>query len=171
MGSPKDKLLTAAGCDPKWEVELFTAALKDTQVCLERRAKSLSWPDAERAKFAVTIALRAGDAAPLEPYIDCAPADLVAQSTTCGAYNYRKSEDLERLAAALKKFPDILRSPNWREFPAQPNDPRGYRWELHTDSERWKPCGMAGSALVSLREDPPGEFRIAGFAVSCLEDL
>ncbi len=171
LGSPSDKLLTTAGCDTKWEVELFTAALKEARACLAHRAASLSWPDAERAKFAITMSLRAGEAAPLKPYVDCAPADLVAQSTTCGAYSYRKSDDLERLAAAVKKYPDLLRSPSWREFPVQPTNPRSARWELHTDSERWEPCGMPGSALVSLREDPPGEYRIAGFAVTCLEDL
>ena len=169
LGSPSDKLLKAAGCDPKWEVSLFSKALKETRACLKARSKSPSWGDAEHAKFAVIMALRNGDASTLMPYVDCAPVDLVAQSTTCGAHSYRTAFDLSRLTTALKSNPDIIQWPSWREFPARPHDEQNVRWELHTLSYRWKPCGMQGAALVSLREDPPGEFRIAGFAASCFD--
>src|SRR5271154_3990064 len=43
LGSPSDRLLVQAGCDPKWEVSLFTAALKDPRACLAGRSKSLFW--------------------------------------------------------------------------------------------------------------------------------
>jgi len=169
MGSPPDKMLKLAGCDLKWEVTVFAAALKDTHACLSHRAQSAHWTDAERAKFTILTALRAGDAASLEPYVDCAPADLVAQATTCGTHFYRKPSELARLAAALQKAPDILAKPDWRQLPIPPNDPQKISWILYTDSDQWNPCSMPNSPIISLRQDPDGELRIAGFAVSCLE--
>jgi hypothetical protein len=169
LGSPSDRMLKLAGCDPLWEVDVFSAALKESHACLSRRSKSAFWTDADRAKFIIRMALRTGNAAPLEPYVDCASADLVPQATTCGTHFYRKPSDLNRLAAVLQKTPDILEKSNWRQLPVQPNDPQNIRWVLYTDSDQWKPCAMPNSPIISLRQDPTGELRIAGFAVSCLE--
>ncbi len=169
LGSPSDKLLKTAGCDTKWEVDVFTAALKDARACVSHRSQNQFWPDAEHAKVAIMIALRAGDAASLVPYVDCAPADLIQQSTTCGARLYRKPADVERLAAELQKRSGVLVLATWRKFPGLPHEPDSIRWILYPTSSQWRPCEMDGAPAISLRVDKNGETRIAGFAASCFE--
>ncbi len=171
LGSPSDPLLKLAGCDPKWEVSVFTEALKEVRVCLGLRPNNLSWTDGGQAKLAIFNALRAGNVEVLKPYVDCAPTDLVAQTTTCGTRIYRQAADLKRLATMIQKNSEILDPPAWREFPVKPDDPQRIRWMLYPSSDHWKPCGLAGAPIISLRQDPSGEIRIAGFAASCLEQL
>jgi hypothetical protein len=169
LGSPSDKMLTQAGCDTTWEVALFKDALKDARSCMAARSKSASWTDAEHAKFAILVALRQGEVDSLIPFVDCAPADLVTQATTCGSHVYRKAEDLKRLAAALKKTPAVLDWPEWRHMPVPPKDTQNIPWVLYSNSEQWKPCGLPRSPIISLRQDPSGQVRIAAFACTCLE--
>jgi len=169
LGSPSDRLLVQAGCDPKQEVALFSAALKDVRACIAGRSQSLFWTDSERAKLDILLAMRDGNPAELEPYVDCAPVDLTIPPTSCGVHQYPKPPDLERLAAALRKTPDILKQPNWRGFPVDPHDPLRVTWVLYTYSDHWKPCAMEGAPIISLRQDTAGQIRIAGLAASCLE--
>jgi len=169
LGSPSDKLLKSAGCDTKWEVDIFSAALKEARACINRRTESQSWSDAEHAKFVVMVALRAGDYASLIPYVDCAPADLIQKSTTCGARFYRQPADLERLVKAIQKRPGLLEQATWRKFPGLPHETDTQRWILYPISDQWKPCDMVGSPAISLRVDQNGQTRIAGFAASCFE--
>ncbi len=167
-GSHSDPLMKLAGCDPTWEVSVFTEALKESQACLAHRSTSAAWTDPEQAKLIISQALQSQDFSTLVFYVDCAPMDLVPVSTTCGTHTYRKAADINRLIAAIKKYPDIVQKAEWREFPAKADDPQHVRWMLYPTSDRWKPCGMEGSPIVSLRQDPSGQIRIAGFAASCL---
>jgi len=171
LGSPSDKLIAQVGCDIKTEVAQFTAALKTAQTCMTRRAAGPHWDNSQivPAEVGILNALKSGDTSALEPYVDCAPADLTIQSNACQDPTYPAPADLSRLASALKEMPDVLEHPNWREYRLAENDPLRYRWVLYTYSDHWKPCGMEAAPLLSLRQDKDGRIRIAGFAASCLQ--
>jgi len=169
LGSPPDKLLAQAGCDTAAETRRFAAALRAARGCLKGRPRRAHWTDGDQAKVAILSALGSGDASALAPYLDCAPVDLTQQEIFCQTGAYPDAAGLPRLAAALREKPGILEQPNWREFPLRPDDARRLRWILYTYSEDWKPCGMPGAPILSLRQDPDGALRIAGFAASCLE--
>ncbi|HVO32936.1 MAG TPA: hypothetical protein VMU17_03415 [Elusimicrobiota bacterium] len=167
-GSPGDPILEQAGCDLKAEVEELRTAVKSALQC-QTETPPKFWPESERAKVEILLALREGKASELVPYVDCGPQDVTPQPTVCGTRRYPIAADWARLADYLRAKTEILAQPNWRQFPPATPKSSYIRWILYTYSLDWMPCGMSGAPILSLRQDNKGRLRIAGYSAGCLD--
>ncbi len=169
-GSPADPLLKKSGCDLKAEVADFASALKRAERCLAHPEISRHWVDPEKAKLEITLALRQNDLNGFDPYLDCGLDDLTPPPGACQSRLYPSATEWKVLGAKLMETPEVMKNPNWRQYPADQKDARRVRWILYTNAADWSPCGMEGAPIVALRQNIKGEIQISGMAAGCLKN-